>query len=298
MAVLPTPALQTVETPHGRIRVIDTGGPGTPVLLVHALLTDPDFYAALMPLLVDRGHRCLVPELPLGAHGVAVAPGADLSPPGLARLIVEVLDALDVPRVHVVGVDTGGALTQLLMARHRERVDRVVLTACDAYEAFPPRSLAALLVALRLPGALRLTATLARLRAVRKRAIPRPLTHRGVDDAVVQRWTAPLRDAGTRRDLAAVLREMHPRHTLAAAAENRHFPRPVLVAWGEDDRIFPRRLGERLAADIPGARLVTLPDCAAFAAIDCPRLLADLVDGHLTGPDQALTVPGSSGTSA
>lgn len=56
----------------------------------------------------------------------------------------------------------------------------------------------------------------------------------------------------------------------------------MLVAWGEDDRAFPRRLGERLAADIPGARLVTLPDCAAFAAVDRPDLLAELVDGHLT----------------
>lgn len=281
MAVLPTPTLRTVDTPHGPVRVIDTGGAGPPLLLVHAALSDPDFYAGLTPLLVDRGYRCLVPELPLGAHALPVLAGADLSPPGLAQLLVEVLDALEVAQAHVVGVDTGGALTQILMARHRDRVASVVLTACDAYESFPPDTLGFLLAPLRLPGALLVTAWAARLAMVRRIATLRPLTHRGVDDAVLRRWTAPLREAGVRRDLRAVLSEMHPRHTLAAAEANRDFPRPVLVAWGDDDRAFPRRLGERLAADIPGARLVTLPDCGAFAAIDCPELLAELVDSHL-----------------
>lgn len=281
MAVVATPELRTVETPHGPVRVIDTGGPGTPVLLVHALLSDPDFYAALTPLLVERGHRCLVPELPLGAHGVALRAGVDLTPPGLARLVVDVLDALGVERAHAVGVDSGGALTQILMARHRDRVGSVVLTACDAYESFPPRTFRPLFAVLRLPGALRVLGWTARAATARRLVNLRPLTHRGVDDAVARRWTAPLRTRGVRRDLRAVLAGIDARHTLAAAAANRDFPRPVLVAWGDDDRAFPRRLGERLAADIPGARLVTLPDCAAFAAIDRPELLADLVDAHL-----------------
>jgi pimeloyl-ACP methyl ester carboxylesterase len=287
MAIVPTPTLRTVETPHGQVRVVDTGGPGTPVLLVHALLSDPDFYATLMPLLVDRGYRCLAPELPLGAHGVPMRVGADLSPPGLAQLLVEVLDALGVERAHVVGVDSGGALTQILMARHRDRVGSVVLTACDAYEAFPPRTFGPLFALLRLPGALRVLGWAARAATIRRLANLRPLTHRGVDDAVARRWTAPLRRPGVRRDLLAVLKGIDAEHTLAAAAANRDFPRPVLIAWGDDDRAFPRSLGDRLAADIPGARLVTLPDCAAFAAIDCPELLADLVDSHLapTRPD-------------
>ncbi len=291
MAVLATPALRTVDTPHGPVRVIDTGGEGPPVLLVHAALSDPDFYAGLTPLLVERGYRCLVPELPLGAHALPARPGSDLSPPGLALLLVEVLDALAVPRAHVVGVDSGGALTQILMARHRDRVASVVLTACDAYESYPPDTFGFLLAPLRLPGALQVLAWAARLAVVRRLGTVRPLTHRGVDDAVLRRWTAPLRQAGVRRDLRAVLRDMHPRHTLAAAEENRDFPRPVLVAWGDDDRAFPRSLGERLAADIPGARLVTLPDCGAFAAIDRPELLAELADAHLSarqaGPTSA-----------
>jgi len=124
-------------------------------------------------------------------------------------------------------------------------------------------------------------AVAARVPAVRRIAVPRPITHRGVDDATLGRWTAPLRQRGVRRDLRTALVGMHARHTLAAGAANRDFPRPVLIAWGDDDRAFPRRLAERLAADLPHARLVTLPDCGAFASLDQPEMLADLVDEHL-----------------
>lgn len=191
------------------------------------------------------------------------------------------LDALAVPRVSVVGVDTGGALTQLLMAHHRDRVDAVILTGCDAYEHFPPPSIGWLLRPLRWPGTLACTAATLRLALVRRMIVPRPVTHRGVADDVLVRWTTPLRDPLVRRDLRALFADMRPRHTLAAADANRDFPRPVLVAWDDDDRLFRRHLAERLAADLPHARLVIIEDCAAFAAIDQPEALAGLIDEHL-----------------
>jgi pimeloyl-ACP methyl ester carboxylesterase len=282
MSVTATAELITVGTPHGPVRVRDTGGHGDPLLLVHSLLVDGDLYARLIPFLVGSGYRCIVPELPLGAHLVPMNAAADLTPPGLARLLAEILDALGVEAAHVVGVDTGGALAQLLMAGHRDRVGRVILTACDAYDDFPPRSLGPLLAPLRAPGMLWVLAQLARLGPVRRLAVSQPLTHAGVDEDTLRRWTRPLRAAAIRRDLRKVLAGLHPRFTLAAAEANRDFPRPVLIAWGDDARVFPRRLADRLAADLPDARLVTLPDCAAFAALDQPRLLASLIDEHLT----------------
>jgi pimeloyl-ACP methyl ester carboxylesterase len=77
---------------------------------------------------------------------------------------------------------------------------------------------------------------------------------------------------------------MHARHTLRAAEANRDFPGPVLVAWGDDDRLFRRSLADRLVRDLPHARLEVLPDCAAFASLDQPVLLAELVVAHLRRP--------------
>ncbi len=278
-----TDQTQTIQTPHGPIQVRDTGGKGTPVLLIHALLVNGELYSELVPLLTAQGYRCLIPELPLGAHPLPMKHDADLTPPGLARLLVEVLDGLGVAKADLVGVDTGGALSQLLMAHHRDRVGKVVLTGCDAYDAFPPRSLKFLVAPLKVPGLIWLTAQGARLRPLRRLATPPPVTHAGVDDAMLLRWTLPLHTRGIRRDLRKVLVGIHSRYTQAAGEANKDFPNPVLIAWGDDDRLFPRRLAERLAADLPNAHLTTLEDCAAFAALDQPDRLAALIHEHLAG---------------
>ena len=247
-----------------------------------------EFYARLVPLLTAQGHRCIVPELPLGSHPLPMNADADLTPTGLAQLIVDVLDAMDLAKVDLVGVDTGGALSQLLMAWHRDRVGRVVLTGCDAYESFPPRSFKFLVAPLKLPGALFMTAQGARLRLMRKLGTVRPLTHAKVDDAIVKSWTRPLLTRGIRRDLRKVLVGIKARYTLDAAAANADFPNPVLLAWGDDDRLFSRKLAERLVADLPHARLTTLEDCAAFAALDQPERLAALIHEHVSAPDDSV----------
>ena len=228
------------------------------------------------------GWQCVIPELPLGGHLLPLADNADLTPPGLARLLVNILDDLGLDRVHVVGVDTGGALAQLLMADHSDRVDRGVLTACDAYEQFPPTTLIGrAFTPLFWPGVTAVAAQALRLRLFRRLVTLRPITHRGVDDDVIRRWVAPLRDSRVRRDVRRAFKAMDPRYTLAAAETNMGFPRPVLIAWGDDARLFRRNLADRLVRDLPDARLVTLQDCAAFAALDQPADLARLVDEHL-----------------
>jgi pimeloyl-ACP methyl ester carboxylesterase len=57
---------------------------------------------------------------------------------GVARLVAEFLDRLDLHDVTLVGNDTGGALVQLLMRDGAARVGRVVLASCDAFDNFPP----------------------------------------------------------------------------------------------------------------------------------------------------------------
>ncbi len=266
-----------LRTPHGAVRVRDTGGTGPPVLLIHSLLADPDAYMRLVPLLVTQGRRCVLPELPLGAHAVPLHADADLTPAGLARLLIEVLDQLDLARVDVIGVDTVGALAQLLMANHRDRVRHVILTACDAYEEFPPRRFKAAVDVARLPGVLAAAGTLARTRHGRRAFAPRALTHYGLDDATLRRWTTPLRNRRVRSDLRRALSAMRPSYTLAAAQANRNFPGHVVIAWGDDDTFFPARLADRLTAD-PHATQITLTDCAALAALDQPAEIARLAN--------------------
>jgi pimeloyl-ACP methyl ester carboxylesterase len=251
-------------------------GEGPPLLFVHGLLVN----GLLWRSVVDRlaGHaRSIVPHLPLGSHRRAMAPGADLTPPGLARLVVEVMDAVGVERATLVGNDTGGAICQLVATDHPERVERLVLTPCDAFDNFPPRMFRPLIAAARVPGGLRAVMNAMRIPGMARTPLAFGwLTKRPVPDEVMRDWIGPvLRDPGVRRDAAAALRGIDPRLTLDAAARLASFQRPALIAWAREDRFFPYAHAERLAAIIPDARLVPIEDSYSFVPEDQPEALAE-----------------------
>jgi pimeloyl-ACP methyl ester carboxylesterase len=126
-----------IELSAGTIAYTDTGGRGPVIVLLHGLLLDATLWDEVTVAL-SPGHRCVAPTLPLGAHTQAMKRAADLSLPGIARLVAEFLDRLDLDDVTLVGNDTGGAVVQLLAADGAPRIGRVVLASCDAFGNFRP----------------------------------------------------------------------------------------------------------------------------------------------------------------
>ncbi len=260
-----------VTLEQGDLRYYETGA-GRPVVFVHGILTNADLWRAVVPGVAAAGFRCLAPDWPLGGHEVPMRPDAELGPVGIADLIAEFLAALDLRDVILVANDTGGALTQIMLARHPERVDRVVFLPSDCFEYFFPPIFKPLPPLSRVPGAMRLIAAVLRVRAlhrlpfvlgwVTKRPVPREIAESYL-------WP-PGRSAGVRRDLRKLLRGVHPRHTLAAAERLRAFDRPVLLLWGSEEKLFPIRLAHRLAALLPDARVVEVEDTYTFVSEDRP----------------------------
>ncbi|SEC25295.1 Pimeloyl-ACP methyl ester carboxylesterase [Streptomyces sp. 3213] len=269
---------RTVELPQGVVGYRECGD-GPPVVFVHGLLVNADLWRAVVPKVAEAGYRCLAPDWPLGSHERAMGAGADLSPPGLAGLIEDFLAELELSHVTLVANDTGGALVQMLMARGSERVGRVVLASCDALERFFPPLFRPLSVLARMPGSAWLLAQVLRSRAVRGLPIAYGwLSHRPVPAAVMDSYLLPARrSAGVRRDLRRFLRGVHRRHTLEAAAAFSAYDRPVLLAWGEDDRLFPLSLAHRLAALLPDARVSVVAGSRTFVPEDRPEELGDLI---------------------
>jgi len=206
---------------------------------------------------------------------------ADLSLPGIAGLLADFLDGLDLREVTLVGVDTGGALVQLLMADGVPRVSRVVLASCDAFDNFPPGLTGkTLFLAGKLsPGLFGVFMQQLRLRAVRRLPIAFGwLTKRG--DAVAARWIRPLlADAGIRRDTVRVLREFAaaPGILVEVAERLPAFDRPALVVWAREDRVMPPEHGERLTALLPKGKLALVEDSYTLLPLDRPEEFARLV---------------------
>lgn len=266
-----------VAVPQGTLSLAERGE-GEPLLFVHGLLVDGRLWRKVVPRLAGDA-RCLVPDLPLGSHRTPMQADADLSPAGVARLLVDLLDALGLERVTLVGNDTGGALCQLVATAHPERVERLVLTSCDAFENFPPKAFRPLVKAARVPGALRAILEATKLSAVRSSpAAFGWLAKHGIPAELTGDWMAPaLADAAVRRDLAKAMRDISPAITLDAAARLAAFRAPALLAWAREDRFFPFEHAERLAAILPDSRLVAIEDSYSFVPEDQPVALADAI---------------------
>jgi pimeloyl-ACP methyl ester carboxylesterase len=270
--------MHEIELSAGTIRYRDSGE-GPTLLFIHGLLVDGMLWRKVVPQLEDR-FRCVVPDWPLGSHTIPMKPSADLTPPAIAQLFAEFLDKLDLRDVTLVANDTGGALTQMLMASGRtDRIARVVLTPCDAFENFLPPMFRPLQVLARVPGAVYAVAQ--SLRPPPLRRLPMAfgwLTKRPVPNDVTAAWLRPAQtDKGVRRDVARLLRGIDKRYTLEAAEKLRGFDRPVLIAWATEDRVFPLEHARKLAELLPDARVEEVPDSYTFVSEDQPELVAKLV---------------------
>ena len=265
-----------LELPQGTIRVYEQGD-GPVLLFVHGLLVSHTLWELVTERLAER-HRCVAIDLPLGAHREPMRPDADLSPPGVAAMIAGVMDQLDLRDVVLVGNDTGGALCQLVVASHPERLAGLVLTTCDAYEHFPPPFVKPFTWLGRAPRIGDVLLRAGRFAPVREGLLAPVNKRRSAERN--RAWVAPLEDAGVRRDVLRFMAEVDSSHTVAAAPALREFGRPALVVWSRGDRIFPLSDAKRLAADL-SAPLEVVDDTRTFIPLDQPGRLAELIENFV-----------------
>jgi pimeloyl-ACP methyl ester carboxylesterase len=262
-----------IDLPAGRIRYREAGG-GKPVVFVHGYLVDGRLWDGVVDRLSDR-HRCIAPDWPIGAQQIAMKPDADLTPPGIAATISSFLEALDLEDVTIVGNDSGGAMSQVLVTRHPERIGRLVLTNCDTHENFPPGIFKAMPPIAALPGGMALLAAPFRIPALARAAF-RPFARATIPPELIASWMQPgLHDPGVKRDAKKVTAGMNKRHTLEAAEKLRGSDLPILLTWARGDKYFPISYAERLASEAGNARLVEIPDSKTFVPLDQPQRLSE-----------------------
>ena len=285
-----SPALgehRTLDLPGGRLRVHEAGS-GEPIVFVHGLLVNANLWRKVVEPL-SNDFRCLTLDMPLGSHVIPAGDGADLTPPGLAALVAQAMDALELEGATLVGNDTGGALCQLVVTTRPERVGRLVLTSCDYRDNFPPAAFRPLKGLVRVPGVTQ--AILASLRPRAPRRLPLAfgwLAKRPIDPAAEDSYVlAGLAERAVREELRRILPAIHPRYTREAADRLHTFDRPALIAWSKEDRFFPTRHAEELAAALPGGRVEWIEDSYTFSPEDQPGRLADLIAGFVREPAEA-----------
>lgn len=271
----PSAQVHTARLSQGPVTYLDVGE-GPVLLFVHGLLVGGEMWRKVYRPLSER-FRCIVPTLPLGGHTEPMREDADLTPPGVARLIADLMLNLKLQDVTVVACDSGGAVTQLLAVRYPERVGRLVLTNCDTFEHFPPPLLKPFEILFRTPGGASLFGLAVRARPVQK-LLYALLAHAPLEPHVADGYFGGyIQHPEVRRDAKKFIVGISNRLTLAAAEHFAEFRKPVLVVWGEDDRFFTLRFGQRLAAAFPDARFKQVKNSKTFVSEDQPEILSALI---------------------
>lgn len=263
-----------IELPAGPIDYLDTGGDGPVLVFGHGLLMNETQWRKVIPLL--DGYRCIAPTLPLGAHRVPMRPDADLTQRGVASIIADFLDALELTDVTLVLNDWGGG--QFMISDGRaERLGRVVLASCEAFDNFPPKPARPGVALCRLPGGTALFMKLMGTNFFRHGDQGYGVLSKGrIPDEVLDDWFEPAtRNAEIRRDLRKFATGSPSRKILLEwSSQLSAFTKPVLVMWAAEDRMMPLEHAHRLVDLFPDARLMLIDDSRTLIPEDQPEQFA------------------------
>jgi pimeloyl-ACP methyl ester carboxylesterase len=244
---------RTAQTPSGRISYVEQGS-GPVALFVHGVLLNGYLWRHQLAAL-GGVRRCIAPDLL--AHGYTeAAPGQDLSVTANAEMLAQLLDALGIDQVDLVGNDSGGGICQIFAARHPQRVRSLVLTNCDTHDNWPPEAFQGFVQMVAdggLPGTLQ--AMLADKAVFRSALAPAYEHPEAVSDETIEAYLAPLAATVQRTgQVEAFVGAFCNSHTVAAEEGLKKLQAPTLIAWGTDDVYFDKKWARWLEQTIPGTR--------------------------------------------
>lgn len=284
MARNTTPAaeLERVALPQGTITYRVTGpadSASPPVVFVHGLLVDNQLWGGVADILASRGIRSYAPNWPTGSHPIPMNDNADLSPRGIAKIIIGYLAALDLTDVTLVGNDTGGALCQYAIDTDHSRIGRLVLTNCDAFDVFPPREFDGLVKVGSHAAMIKPMLTALKSTSIRHAKNVYGGTFASAPDPKITRsWIQPgLSSRKVRRDTAKLISTMDPKDLVDLSARFGSFTKPVRLVWGDSDPFFPLSFGQKLAAAFPNGTLTPVPGGSTFVSMEFPDQVADVI---------------------
>lgn len=268
-----------LDTHFGRIAYIDRGK-GQPVLLLHGFPLSSFQWRGVIDRLAST-RRCLAPDS-MGLGYTEVAAGQGVTPADQVQMITEFLDRVAPGKVDVIANDSGGAIAQLFLVAHPERVRSLLLTNCDVEPDSPPAAVLPII-------------DLARNGTYPDIYLEPWLRHKDVarspnglggmcfsnpahpTDAALEQYLGPLVSSPARKDLVnRYTLGLTPNPLQGITARLRECRTPTRIVWGMSDTIFSTRSPEYLAQTLPhvlGIRRIQ--EAKLFFPEEYPQVIAE-----------------------
>ncbi len=246
-------------------RYLEQGyGPCT-IVFLHGLFGSPENWRSIMEALADEFH-CLAPQLPVD-YSPDRKPQEFRSIRQLTEFVREFLDFMGVERAVLCGNSLGGQVAIDFCLHHPERAERLVLTgSAGLFE----RSLSGG----ELPKA---TREFIREKAREIFYDPEPI----VTDELIDKVQQMLSDRAYARFL---LRVAKATRNYNVKEELPKLELPVLIVWGQDDRITPPSVAWEFHEGLKNSQLVFLERCGHAPPLEQPKAFAQALQGFLKSP--------------
>jgi pimeloyl-ACP methyl ester carboxylesterase len=272
-------ARRFAQTRFGKTAYVERGA-GAAALFLHGFPLNGFQWRGALDLLSPY-RRCVAPDF-MGLGYTEVAEGQSVAPAAQVDMLLALLDQLSISTVDVVANDSGGAVAQLLVARHPQRVRTLLLTNCDVENECPP---AAVLPVIELARAGTyvdkwLAPWLADKALARSAEGIGGMTYSYPDcptDEAIEYYFAPLvRSSRGRRQVEAYAIALERNALEGIEPALKRCAVPTRIVWGTGDTIFSKASPDylnRTFAKSRGVRLV--PGAKLFFPEEVPELIAE-----------------------
>lgn len=252
-------------------------GTGDPVLLIHGITSHSFLFEGVMRRLLASGRNDLVAVDLLGCGGSDKPPDTSYALKDQAALLARFCAELSLGPVHVVGHDLGGGIAQILAVRQPGLVRSLAMLNTVGYDRWPVQPISAL----RTPVIREILLAAIDLGAFRL-LIRRAMFHKErLTEALMAEFLSPLATPEGRKAFVHLARCLDHANLMEIAPDLKRLRLPTTVIWGLADAFLSFTIAERLVADIPGARLVTIPTAGHMVTLDEPDLVAAALREHL-----------------
>lgn len=248
-------------------------GEGPVVLLVHGITTYSFIWRNIIPFLV-KNMQVIAVDLPgCGASGKELT--TSYSVKSHAHLIRCFMDQLGIEKFHFAGHDVGGGIGQIFAVNHPDRLIDLSLINSVAYNFWPVQPI----IAMRTPIIRQLAMATLDLGAMRL-LIRHGLYHKDrlTPELLDYFWT-PMKYKQGRKAFLHFAASLNKQDLMEIEQPLRSLELPVLIIRGDSDAYLSETIAEKLASDIPNARLVRIPTGNHYIQEDEPEQVAQaLID--------------------
>lgn len=255
----------------GKLMAYQRSGSGDPVLLIHGMTTYSFLWRNIMPIL-DTRFDIVAPDL-IGCGHSEKRLDIDIGLKSQAAYIIELLNALDLKNIHLVGHDVGGGIAQILATAYPDYFRSLTLINSVGYDFWPVQPI----IAMRTPIIRQIalaTLDFGAFELIIRRGV---FDKSKVDRNLMKYFWTPLGSSEGRKAFLHFAKCLDNQNLLEIGEDLKMLSLPTQIIRGEEDVYLSGRISENLNRDIPGSIMHTIEEAGHFIQEDCPEKVAELL---------------------